>query len=265
MKIYQVDAFTSQLFGGNPAAVCPLGKWLPSTTMQAIAAENNLSETAFVVQNGYLFDIRWFTPTVEVDLCGHATLASAHVLFEHEGWSSEEIIFSSKSGRLLVRKDREGGYILNFPTDELTLLEEIPVLLKNALNVTIKSCYRGCSDYMVVLENQEAVENVLPNFEQLKTLEEVRGVIVTAKGDNVDFVSRGFYPQSGINEDPATGSAHTTLTPYWAKELRKNELIAQQLSNRLGEFECCYLGDKVAIKGQAQTYMIGELMLQNLF
>ncbi|MCP4442675.1 MAG: PhzF family phenazine biosynthesis protein [Aureispira sp.] len=265
MKIYQVDAFTSQLFGGNPAAVCPLEKWLPSTTMQAIAAENNLSETAFVVRNGYLFDIRWFTPTVEVDLCGHATLASAHVLFEHEGWHSEEIIFSSKSGRLLVRKDREGGYIMNFPTDELELLENTPEGLNESLGIEIETCYRGNSDYMVVLENQEAVEAVQPNFEKLGALDEVRGVIVTAVGDSVDFVSRGFYPQCGVNEDPATGSAHTTLTKYWTERLEKKELIAQQLSNRLGEFECTYLGDRTEIKGQAQTYMIGKLMLDTLF
>ena len=256
--MFQVDAFTAQLFGGNPAAVCVLDEWLPENLMQAIAAENNLAETAFIVKGFNCYEIRWFTPAVEVDLCGHATLASAHIVFNNLGYEDNEIIFSSlRSGILKVRQD-ETLLTLDFPADVFEKVHT-PEILTEALGIEPMETYKGKTDYMAVLPSEQNLIDVMPDFVKLNTLRDCRGVIVTAAGTSVDFVSRFFAPQSGINEDPVTGSAHTTLTPYWAKVLDKNELTTMQLSERKGHLWCAYHGSRVTISGHAVTYLQGEI------
>ncbi|WP_207720176.1 PhzF family phenazine biosynthesis protein [Flavobacterium undicola] len=259
MKIYQIDAFTKSVFSGNPAAVCPLEQWLSNEIMQKIAAENNLAETAFYVKNGDKYEIRWFTPQTEVDLCGHATLAAAFVLLHYENHSDSVITFySPRSGDLTVTKD--GDLLsLNFPTDILepiTLTNEI----LDAFDSKPQLAFKGKTDYMLLFNTEEEILNLKPNFDQISKLD-VRGVIITAKGNTTDFVSRFFAPQSGINEDPVTGSAHTTLIPYWAKELNKTVLSAIQLSERKGYLDCELLGNRVRISGYAKCYLIGDLFL----
>jgi PhzF family phenazine biosynthesis protein len=259
-KIYQIDAFTDKVFSGNPAAVCPLDKWLSDELLQKIAMENNLAETAFYVKQDNIYQIRWFTPTVEVDLCGHATLAAAFVLFNYENHSDNEVNFySPRSGNLTVRKQGD-DLTLNFPTD---VFEQIDLFSELIAGFDIKpmEALKGKTDYMLVFENEGQIKNITPNFEKISKLKG-RGVIVTSKGDHVDFVSRFFAPQSGIDEDPVTGSAHTTLTPYWAKKLDKNELTAIQFSERKGYLRCNYLNDRVEISGQAKLYLIGEIFIQ---
>ncbi|HYK89122.1 MAG TPA: PhzF family phenazine biosynthesis protein [Acidobacteriota bacterium] len=258
-KIYQVDAFTNRLFQGNPAAVCPLADWLPAETMQRIGAENNLSETAFYVKSGDAFNIRWFTPTVEVDLCGHATLASAHVLFNHEGFGGRRISFNSRGGILSVA--REGDFlVLDFPVDTVKEVKP-PQELVRGMGQQPRKALRGRSDYMLVYGTEADVEGLKPDFGLIaKTT--ARGVIATARGTRADFVSRFFAPQAGIPEDPATGSSHTTLMPYWAKELGKLELTALQLSKRGGSFKCRLRDDRVDIAGQARTYLVGEIEIE---
>ncbi len=256
LKIFQVDAFTNRLFAGNPAAVCPLKNWLPEEVLQNIAAENNLSETAFFVKTETEFDLRWFTPTMEVDLCGHATLASAHVLFQHLNFEKEEIVFYSKSGKLSVTKKGD-FYSLNFPTDKLQKVET-PKPISEAFQIEVEECLLGREDYLVIVKDQSGVENLRPNFHILTQLKG-RGTIVSAPGKEVDFVSRCFFPNAGIDEDPVTGSAHTTLTPYWAQRLDKEELIAKQISKRGGDLKCKLLGERVTISGQAVTYLTGEI------
>jgi PhzF family phenazine biosynthesis protein len=260
MQLFQIDAFTDRLFGGNPAAIVPLETWLPDEVMQKLALENNLSETAFIVpKDKNIFHIRWFTPAIEVDLCGHATVAAAHVFFEHLDYNRSEITFDSRSGLLTVR--REGDlYILNFPTDSLQNANEYNNEFSKILNVKVLETWKGKSDYMVVLENEATVRNLMPDFTSLKRVP-ARGLIVTAKGEQVDFVSRCFFPQSGVDEDPVTGSAHTTLTPFWAERLTKSRLSAQQISARGGELFCKYLGSRVEIGGKAVTYMIGDFLI----
>jgi PhzF family phenazine biosynthesis protein len=257
---YQVDAFTNQLFRGNPAAVCPLDKWLPDDILQSIAAENNLSETAFFIPKGKKYQLRWFTPAIEVDLCGHATLATAHVLFTHLGVPSNNIDFDSRSGKLSVSRDKD-YYILDFPTDMLepTLA---PKVLKEALKVSPQEVFSGREDFLVVLESEEEIAKLEPDFRLLKQVKG-RGVIVTAPGNEVDFVSRCFFPNAGIDEDPVTGSAHTTMTPYWAERLSKQSLTASQISKRGGRINCTMLGDRVALGGQAITFMEGKLFIDN--
>lgn len=259
LKIYQIDAFAETIFSGNPAAICPLEKWLPDEILQKIAMENNLAETAYYVKKGDSYEIRWFTPTVEVDLCGHATLATAHVLYNYEQHNGNELTFHSpRSGKLMVRKQGE-LLTLNFPADtveKMNLSDE----LKNAFNYAPIDAFKGRTDYMLVFRNEEQVRNLKPDLLELAKWK-ARGVIVTAKGDTSDFVSRFFAPQSGIDEDPVTGSAHTTLTPYWAGQLGKKELTAVQLSARKGNLRCNYLGDRVEISGKAMTYLIGEIFL----
>ena len=260
IKIYQVDAFTDKLFGGNPAAVCPLDKWPDDELLQQIAMENNLAETAFYVKHKNHYDIRWMTPTVEVDLCGHATLAAAHVLFNYENHKGNEIVFKSqRSGNLLVTK--EGDFLtLNFPSDIYKSIPVFPELIKG-LNATPTEVLKGKTDYIAEFENEDEIKNIRPNFRELVKIE-CRGVIVMAKGDDVDFVSRFFAPQSGIDEDPVTGSAHTSLTPYWADKLGKKELTAKQISKRGGYLKCKYLGERVAISGQCSTYLKGEIKVK---
>ncbi len=255
--IYQIDAFTDKVFSGNSAAVCLIDKWLSDELMQKIAMENNLAETAFVVKNNDEYHIRWFTPTIEVDLCGHATLATAHVLFNHENYFQKEINFlSPRSGKLKVSQ-QDDLMTLNFPADIIESTELFPDLTAG-FNFKPIEAIKGKTDYMLVFENEAQIFNIKVDFQIISKID-ARGIIVTAKGDTVDFVSRFFGPQSGIDEDPVTGSAHTTLTPYWAKKLGKNELSAIQLSKRKGYLKCKLLNDRVEISGQAITYMIGEI------
>ena len=257
--IYQVDAFTREVFKGNPAAVCILDRWLDATRMQQIANENNLSETAFAVPVGECYEIRWFTPEVEVELCGHATLATAHVLFEHLDYPGDWICFESlHSGRLVVK--REGDLLtLDFPVD---ILEEmvVPALIVTALQTPPLKAFRGKTDFMFVYASAKEIEDMDPDFGLLGQMGG-RGIIVTAPGDDVDFVSRFFAPQTGINEDPVTGSAHTSLTPYWSKILGKERLTARQLSARGGELICEQKGKRVEISGHAVTYMKGKIRI----
>ena len=258
IKMYQVDAFSEKLFSGNPAAVCLLDKWLRDDIMQNIAAENNLAETAFILKSGKTFEIRWFTPTVEVDLCGHATLASAHVLFEHEDFPGETIEFSSKSGKLEVQK-RKDLLIMNFPSDPP---EEVyvPDVLIEGVGQVPESSHRGTSDYMLVYKSEKQIRKLKPDFQKILKVG-MRGVIVTAPGEKYDFVSRFFAPQSGIDEDPVTGSAHTTLIPFWSDRLKKKELVARQLSKRRGILYLKDLGSRVEIGGHAVTFFIGKIIV----
>jgi PhzF family phenazine biosynthesis protein len=258
MDIYQVDAFNNTVFKGNPAAVCPLEKWISDDLMQAIAEENNLSETVFFVKNGNLFDIKWFTPTCEIDLCGHATLAAAHIIFSDLNFKEKQLEFNSKSGKLTVTKVGD-WYTLNFPSEEIVAIET-PDLLKKALNVPILKTFKGKWKLLVELESEAIVKNLNPNFHLLTQLE-YSGIGVTAKGDSADFVSRFFAPKIGINEGPVTGSAHSMLIPYWAKKLHKTKLDAVQISKRTGILKCEYLSDRVEMSGQAVTYLKGKLTL----
>jgi len=260
LKIYQVDAFANKIFSGNPAAVCPLNDWLPDKLMQQIALENNLSETAFYVKRGDTYQIRWFTPTIEVDLCGHATLATAHVLFHHENHGSDEIVFDSpRSGQLNVKR-KQDLLTLDFPADGIQRIDW-PSHHLTGFNFTPIEAYQGKTDYMLVFKYEDEIKNMQPNLAVIATWK-VRGVIVTAKGDTVDFVSRFFGPQSGVNEDPVTGSAHTTLTPYWSKQLGKEELTAIQLSDRKGYLSCRAMNGRVFITGKARTYLEGAIVTE---
>lgn len=256
IRIYQVDAFAEKLFSGNPAAVCPLTEWLPDSLMQEIAMENNLAETAFYVNETNGYRIRWFTPKAEVDLCGHATLAAAHVMFGHEGFSGNEIRFQSRSGELIVSKAGE-LLTLDFPTDTIEAVELTPELLA-CFPVRPLETWKGRMDYMLIFENETVVKTLKPNLHAIAQLG-TRGAIATAKGDDCDFVSRYFAPQFGIDEDPVTGSAHTTLTPYWSQQLGKTDLAAIQLSERRGYLRCVHKNARVEISGKAKTYLRGEI------
>lgn len=258
MDIFQVDAFTNTIFKGNPAAVCPLNNWISEELMQTIAEENNLSETVFFVKNKNQFDIRWFTPTCEIDLCGHATLAAAHIIFTELNYTENRIEFNSKSGILTVVKNND-WYTLNFPSEEISEIPT-PQLLQEALNVPILKTFKSKWKIIALLENEATVQQLKPNFSKLAELE-YNGIIVTSKGNSVDFVSRFFAPKIGINEDPVTGSAHTLLIPYWAKQLDKKQLEAMQLSKRTGYLNCQHLEDRVEMSGQAITYLKGKITL----
>ncbi|MCB0652025.1 MAG: PhzF family phenazine biosynthesis protein [Saprospiraceae bacterium] len=259
--IFQVDAFTGQLFKGNPAAVVPLESWLPDEVMQSIAAENNLSETAFFVKNGSTFGLRWFTPTIEVDFCGHATLATSHILFTEWGGTEATLEFNTRIGKLKVSQAGKNTYLMDFPADELSLMKASPELEK-AIGIPALEAFSGREDIIYVVASQELVEQVSPDFRALG-LVSGRGVLVTAAGKDCDFVSRCFFPNAGVDEDPVTGSAHTTLTPYWAKKLNKSKLTARQISKRGGFLECELSEDKkkVLITGMAVTYLKGEYYL----
>jgi len=258
VPFYQVDAFTDRLFGGNPAGVCPLEQWLPDETMQKIAMENNLSETAFFVKKGEGFHIRWFTPKVEVNLCGHATLASAHVIFHDLGFSGEKISFESRSGLLNVTREGE-LLILDFPGNK-PQRTALPDDFVHSLNITPLQCYRGKEDYLLLYKSQKEIEALIPDFRRLEKTD-ARAVIVTAPGDKVDFVSRFFAPRVGVDEDPVTGSAHTVLIPFWAEKLGKTEMNARQLSRRGGIIFCRLNGERVDIGGRAVTFLKGEISL----
>jgi len=259
-KIYQIDAFADALFSGNPAAVCPLDNWLDADIMQKIAAENNLAETAFTVpvENGY--EIRWFTPEVEVDLCGHATLASAYTLMNFEGFSGEKInFFSRNSGTLTVTKN--GDFLtLDFPKDNLQKVEDLAIFEKCFAYQPIEA-YQGNTDYLLIFENENQIINIKPNFSEIAKIN-ARGIIVSSISENFDFVSRFFGPNCGVNEDPVTGSAHTTLTPFWAEKLGKTKLTAKQISKRGGVLECELKNDRVLISGKCKTYLKGEIFIK---
>lgn len=257
-KIYQIDAFTSQAFGGNPAAVCILDSWLSPELMQKIAQENNLAETAFAVKKDGLYEIRWFTPEVEEDLCGHATLATAFVLFHFYELEKDTIQFySGRSGNLTVNKADNGWLTMDFPTDNLVAIQNIEEL-NNAIGQTPIKTLKGKTDYMMVYKSQKEIEELDPNFFLLDQVD-ARGVIVTAPGNEVDFVSRFFAPSCSISEDPVTGSAHTSLTPYWTEVFDKTKMTAKQLSKRGGDLVCEYLGERVKISGKAVLYLTGEI------
>lgn len=254
--IYQVDAFTRNTFGGNPAAVVPIGKWPEDHILQSIAAENNLSETAFFVSRGNFFEIRWFTPLLEIDLCGHATLATAHVLFEHLNYKKDIILFNTlQHGTLKAFRDKELIF-LEFPATQ-PRKTGMPEGLVNGLGAVPQEVYES-RDILAVFSSEAEILNLRPDFKLLKSLPNL-GIIATAPGNTVDFVSRFFAPNAGIDEDPVTGSAHTTLIPYWANRLGKTKMKAYQLSTRIGDLNCEYKGEKVLIGGQAITYMKGEV------
>jgi PhzF family phenazine biosynthesis protein len=251
---FEVDAFANKLFRGNPAGVCPLAKWLDDALMQSIAAENNLSETAFFVPRGDDYDLRWFTPTVEIDLCGHATLASAFIVFSELGFRGNEVHFHSKSGRLTVSRNSD-VLTLDFPSRPPAPCTAPEALIKGLGTQPVEIL--KARDYFCVFASAEVVRALQPDFNMLETLDEK--VIVTAPGMDCDFVSRFFAPTAGINEDPVTGSAHCTLIPYWSKRLGKKKLFARQLSKRGGELFCEDAGERVHIGGNAMLYLRGEL------
>ena len=257
---YIVNAFTREPFGGNPAGVCPLDAWLPEATMQAIAKENGLSETAFFVKRESHYDLRWFTPAVEVDLCGHATLASAHVLWAHCGFGGTRLEFHTKSGPLFVTR-RDSRYELDFPA-QVGEAVPAPTGLARALGMEPLEVI-ATDDLLVVAQDAALVASLQPDFGALGRLD-ARGVIVTAAGTECDFVSRFFGPGVGVDEDPVTGSAHCKLVPYWAERLGKSELHARQISERGGELFCELRGERVVIAGHAVDYLHGELAVDTV-
>jgi len=257
IRIYQVDAFSSQVFSGNPAAICPLEEWLPDDQMQAIAGENNLSETAFFVRNGDGYGLRWFTPAVEIDLCGHATLASAFIILNDLTPSENSVRFQTKSGTLVV--NREGDlYSLDFPSRPPAECD-VPSQLVEALGASPEAVL-AARDYMVVYASEDQVRKLEPNMQLVSKLDKF-AVIVTAPGRDVDFVSRFFAPAKGVPEDPVTGSAHCTLIPYWSKRLGKKKLHAYQVSRRGGELWCEDRGERVTMSGKAARFLEGTIYL----
>lgn len=263
--IYQIDAFTDRLFGGNPAAVMPLEQWLPDHTLQKLAQENNLSETAFLVRlpddADADFHIRWFTPSTEVPLCGHATLASAWVVFNKLGWKADAIRFQSQSGALGVSNSADDWLTLDFPNLPFAK-QETPAIITEALANAPATAFYVTNDtnYMLVLADETAVKSAAPDLRKLRALGS-QGLIITAQGDECDFVSRYFAPGAGIDEDPVTGSIHSVLVPYWAEQLGKSVLDAQQVSQRGGVLRCELKGERVAISSQAAFFMEGSVYL----
>jgi PhzF family phenazine biosynthesis protein len=256
LPYFHVDAFTSRVFGGNPAGVCPLDAWLPEATLQAIAAENNLSETAFIVGHNGEYELRWFTPTVEVDLCGHATLATASIIFDELGFSGDTIRFRTKSGPLGAT--RNGDVItLDFPAWPARRCEEVPAIMAEALGWLPRELFKT-RDYLAVFSSEDEIRSLAPDASLLARLD-CLGVICTAPGTDSDFVSRFFAPGAGIDEDPVTGSAHSTLIPYWSARLAKQKLFARQLSRRGGELFCEDRGERVGIGGRTVLYSRAQL------
>lgn len=258
LPIYQVDAFTSELFRGNPAAVVLLDKWLDDKILQNIAAENNLAETAFIVKESDHYKIRWMTPTIEVPLCGHATLASGYVLFNIIDKKLEKIKFMSQSGELIVEKNGE-LLTMDFPAQKPVLTEITGNITKCFDKKPVEALVNGFY-VLIVFDSEEYVRNYNPNFELLKLIHD-HGVIISAKGKDADFVSRMFAPNDGINEDPVTGSAHTVLVPYWSEKLGKKNFRALQVSKRGGELFCEDAGERIKISGKAALYMEGTVFL----
>lgn len=257
LSLYQIDAFTDTIFGGNPACVVPLDNWLPDEILLKIAKENAVAETAFFVDRGEKIHLRWFTPKIEMDLCGHATLATAHCLTTILEYQKDSIVFETLSGDLIVKVEK-GQYKMDFPS-RMPIVGHLPLIISKSLNIQPKKVLKS-RDYLLVYENETEIRNIKIDkqfFDQINL--DPGGVIVTAIGDNCDFVSRFFTPQASILEDPVTGSAHCSLIPYWAKKLNKKELFAQQVSDRMGKLYCEDRGDRVFICGQAKTYSIGNL------
>lgn len=259
IPLYQVDAFADALFQGNPAAICPLQSWLPTDLMQNIAMENNLSETAFLVGREDTYELRWFTPRHEVDLCGHATLAAAHVAFRNLTSKIDCITFHTRSGPLPVWRKGE-SYTLDFPALEMRPIKP-PHALIAALGTSPLECHEGM-DLLAVLGSEQEVQNLKPDQRLLEQLD-TRGIIVTAPGQEVDFVSRFFAPRHGIDEDPVTGSAHCLLAPYWSKRLGKVSMSARQLSRRGGRIDCQLDGSRVRLTGRARLFMEGKIHLES--
>jgi len=255
LNIYQVDAFADRPFGGNPAAVCPLVEWLPDAQLQAIAEENNLSETAYFVRKGDAFELRWFTPTVEVDLCGHATLAAAWVIANELPHAPEVMRFATRSGELRVSRTAH-GLAMDFPAKQPVRREPVAGLLE-ALGITQAEVF-ATDDWLVVVEDEALISQLKPDFARLKGLP-LRGVAVTAASQRFDFVTRWFGPNVGVNEDPVTGSAHTSLAPLWAERLGKSLLKTEQGGARKGQLTCELAGDRVIISGQAVLFMKGTV------
>jgi PhzF family phenazine biosynthesis protein len=264
-NIYQIDAFAEKVFKGNPAAVVPLDSWVPDDLMQKIAMENNLSETAFIVKNTTAlggspegsYHIRWFTPEYEIDLCGHATLASAYVVKNFLEPQVSHLIFTTEKAGQLMATVKDGKYTLDLPSRP-PLATEVPENLFASLGISNAVEVLRSRDYFVVLPNEEAVLNAEPNYTLMKELDTI-GVIITAKGKTSDVVSRCFYPGAGIPEDPVTGSAHSNIVPYWSQKLGKNKLHCRQASLRGGEFECSLEGDRVLMTGKCVLYLTGEI------
>ncbi|MBL4827193.1 MAG: PhzF family phenazine biosynthesis protein [Spongiibacteraceae bacterium] len=255
--MYQLDSFSTKVFAGNPAAVVPLEQWLPDSTLQAIAMENNLSETAFFVKEAEGFHLRWFTPIDEVDLCGHATLASAYVLYHHLAYSQESIRFFTLSGELTVQRESQ-GLRMNLPSRPAQSCE-----LPEEISQAVGACpqWSGASNnWLLLFANEQEVLSISPDFSQLLARSD-KNVIVTAPGDNCDFVSRFFAPLCGVDEDPVTGSAHCTLAPFWAERLGKDTLLARQVSARGGQLLCQVKGDRVEIVGDCVTYLKGQIFV----
>jgi PhzF family phenazine biosynthesis protein len=257
LELYQIDAFTDTIFGGNPACVVPLKNWLPDSLLLKIAKENAVAETAFFVNNGATIHLRWFTPDIEMDLCGHATLATAHCLKTLLNYPKDTIVFKTLSGDLTV-SIKGDLYNLDFPS-RMPVASELPEIIKKSLNTQPKEVYKS-RDYLLVYETEEEVKNIKIDrqlFDQIHL--GTGGVIITAKGENCDFVSRFFTPQASILEDPVTGSAHCSLIPFWSLKLGKKELKAHQISDRIGKLQCQNNKDRVLISGTAKTYSIGNL------
>lgn len=257
LTMYQIDAFAERVFEGNPAAICPLQEWLDDSLLQAIAEENNLSETAYFVKRGDAFELRWFTPVAEVDLCGHATLASAHTLYKHLGYDKNEIRFLTKSGELTVTRG-SNGLTMDFPASPPDAAEP-PAALLSGLGREPEQVL-AAFDYVAVYKSEEEVRALEPDFLQLQNLD-LRGVIATAPGTHANFVARCFYPKLRINEDPVTGSAYCILTPYWSARTGRRKLSARQLSKRGGSVGCVLDGDRVQLTGNAVDYMTATLYI----
>lgn len=261
LHLYQIDAFTNRIFKGNPACVVPLSEWPEDELLLNIARENAVAETAFFVDKGYAFHLRWFTPEMEMDLCGHATLAAAHAIKDIRKHKSNKIIFETKSGELEVLVEN-GIYTLNFPARN-PVPAEMPGLLKNSLNIQPLEVLKA-RDFVLVYEKEEDIKKIEINRLHFDKLDlGTGGVIVTAPGNEVHFVSRFFTPGASVFEDPVTGSAHCSLIPYWSSKLDKTELNARQLSPRGGSLKCKLLGERVEISGQARTYSIGKLFVED--
>ena len=261
MRYFVVDAFADALFRGNPAGVCLLDAWLEEDVMQEIAAENNLSETAFVVKREGYYDLRWFTPEIEMDLCGHATLASAFVVSQFLDPGIDSMEFRTKSGPLFVKKI-DDLFELDFPSRKPQKIQ-VTAEMEQALGVSVLEAHKA-RDTLLLLENEEQVKNLQPDLNLILSLPDCFAVIVTAKGESADFVSRFFGPGGGVPEDPVTGSAHSTLIPFWAQRLNKDEMTAKQLSKRGGTLYCKNQGDRVKISGRAVLYLQGEILLDRM-
>lgn len=257
LQLYQIDAFTDKIFSGNPACVVPLTSWLPDEMLLKIAKENAVAETAFFIDNGDEIHLRWFTPEIEMDLCGHATLATAHCLHEILKYPKNVIVFTTASGKLSVRIE-DDFYHMDFPS-RMPQPAELPEIISQSLNIQPKEVLKS-RDYVLVYEHEADIKNITINrqfFDQINL--DPGGVIVTAKGSDCDFVSRFFTPQASILEDPVTGSAYCTLIPFWSDRLGKTLLSAKQLSERSGNIQCANKGERVIVSGQAKTYAIGHI------